>query len=153
MAQADNGYIYLSCGNRKVAVKALTGQFPDYKAVIPKLGDTPSATLDSQALLKEINAAWKFLDERALCLRLRFKEGSLALDSSYCVDPQFSTEIALAQSDSKDLTIIFNATYIKEFCEHVSGEIEMFFDGPNNTGVFRPKGDDSFLYVVMPMRQ
>lgn len=148
----DKHCIHLSCGNRRVAIKALTGTFPDYKPVIRNLaGSKPSATIDSAAFLAAINAAWPMLDERSLALHLDFKDGRMSIEGSPGGDMRYRNSVALSQSDGA-LHIGFNASYLKEFCEHVTGEIEMFFVGPNDSGILRPKGDDSFLYVVMPMR-
>lgn len=145
------GFMHLQSGNRQMSVKEVKCQFPNWQAVIRKTGDTPSATVDSKALLSEVDAAWNMLDERSLALRMGFKDGALVLSGSRDGEQKYQSRVTLQQSNG-DLNIGFNARYVRDICAHIQGNAAMYFNGPNDAGIFKSKDDDSCLYLVMPMR-
>ena len=49
--------------------------------------------------------------------------------------------------------IAFNARYVLDMLDAINTtEVAMELSGPLNSGALKPVGDDSYLYVLMPMQ-
>ena len=58
-----------------------------------------------------------------------------------------------AKTEGEKLEIAFNFRFLLDFLNSPTGE-EIIFEanGPLSPGVFKVKGDDSFLHLIMPVR-
>src|SRR5258705_520102 len=77
----DESTLYFRIGQRLLTSRQLTGQFPNYEAVLPK-EITKSISVQGDELGAAISRAAQFADERSHAVRLRLEKGELNISSS-----------------------------------------------------------------------
>jgi len=77
----DESTLYFRIGQRLLTSRQLTGQFPNYEAVLPK-DNNKSVTLAGNELSAAISRVAQFADERSRAVRLRLEKGEVKLSAS-----------------------------------------------------------------------
>ncbi len=149
----DESTLYFRIGQRLLTSRQLTGQFPNYEAVLPK-DNTKTVTLPSDELSGAISRVAQFADERSRAVRMRMEKGELKLSASSTETGESEDTIETSyQGDS--LTVGFNAQYILDFLKAVgAGDVRLEFKDAQSAGQLRPADseDYKYRYIVMPMR-
>jgi DNA polymerase III subunit beta len=149
----DESTLYFRIGQRLLTSRQLTGQFPNFEAVLPK-DNNKSVTLPGNDLGAAISRVAQFADERSRAVRLRMEKGELKLSASSTETGESEDTIETSyQGDS--LTVGFNAQYILDFLKAVgAGDVKLEFKDAQSAGQLRPAdGEDyKYRYIVMPMR-
>ena len=149
----DESTLYFRIGQRLLTSRQLTGQFPNFEAVLPK-DNNKSVTLPGNELGAAISRVAQFADERSRAVRLRMEKGELKLSASSTETGESEDTIETSyQGDS--LTVGFNAQYILDFLKAVgAGDVKLEFKDAQSAGQLRPADseDYKYRYIVMPMR-
>ncbi len=149
----DESTLYFRIGQRLLTSRQLTGQFPNFEAVLPK-DNNKSVTLPGSELGQAISRVAQFADERSRAVRLRMEKGELKLSASSTETGESEDTIETSyQGDS--LTVGFNAQYILDFLKAVgAGDVKLEFKDAQSAGQLRPADseDYKYRYIVMPMR-
>lgn len=149
----DESTLFFRIGPRLLTSRQLTGQFPNYEAVLPK-DNNKSINLHGDDLAAAISRVAQFADERSRAVRLKLEKGELRLSAS-------STEMGESEDsietdyNGESLTVGFNAQYIIDFLKAVgSGDVRLELKDPQSAGQLRPaeSEDYKYRYIVMPMR-
>jgi DNA polymerase III subunit beta len=149
----DESTLYFRVGTRLLTSRQLTGQFPNYEAVLPK-DNHKSITLQGEELSAAISRVAQFADERSRAVRLRLEKGELKLSAS-STETGESEDSLETDYNGETLTIGFNAQYILDFLKAVgAGDVKLELKDPQSAGQLRPADsqDYKYRYVVMPMR-
>ena len=149
----DESTLYFRVGTRLLTSRQLTGQFPNYEAVLPK-DNHKSITLQGEELSAAISRVAQFADERSRAVRLRLEKGELKLSAS-STETGESEDSLETDYHGETLTIGFNAQYILDFLKAVgAGDVKLELKDPQSAGQLRPADsqDYKYRYVVMPMR-
>jgi DNA polymerase-3 subunit beta len=134
-----------------LVTRLIEGQFPDYQGVIPK-EHKATATVAHEGLLRALRRVSLLSNEKTRPVRIDFDPQHLTLCSNTPEMGEASDQISTAyQGDN--LTIGFNARYLMEALA-VTAESDVCLELTDavNPVILRPSGNDSFFYVIMPMR-
>jgi DNA polymerase-3 subunit beta len=148
----DESTLYFRVGPRLLTSRQLTGQFPNYEAVLPK-DVTKSVAVHGEELGAAISRVAQFADERSHAVRLRLEKGELKLSAT--TDSGESEDSLEVAYNGDPMTIGFNAQYLTDFIKATgAGEVKLELKDPQSAGQFRPaEGEDyKYRYIVMPMR-
>lgn len=131
--------------------KLIDGKFPDYERVIPQ-GHGNLIKFSRTGLLQSLLRAKILTNEKTPGVRLVFTKGSLKIISNNTEREEAQEEIEIDfQGDSIDIG--FNVNYLLDVLNNVSAdEIECRLGDSNSSALFSLPGNESFKYVVMPMR-
>ena len=149
----DESTLYFRIGSRLLTSRQLTGQFPNFEAVLPK-DNTKSIAVHGDELGQAISRVAQFADERSRAVKMRLEKGELKLSAS-------STEMGESEDtieidyNGELLAIGFNAQYLLDFLKATGGgEIKLEFKDSQSAGQMRPaEGEEyKYRYIVMPMR-
>jgi len=149
----DESTLYFRIGNRLLTSRQLTGQFPNFEAVLPK-DNTKSIAVHGDELGQAISRVAQFADERSRAVKMRLEKGELKLSAS-------STEMGESEDtieidyQGELLAIGFNAQYLLDFLKATGGgEVKLEFKDSQSAGQMRPaEGEEyKYRYIVMPMR-
>src|SRR6202045_4538116 len=77
----DDSTLFFRIGSRLLTSRQLTGQFPNYEAVLPK-DNSKSITLHGEDFSAAISRVAQFADERSHAVRLKLENGELKLWAS-----------------------------------------------------------------------
>src|SRR3974390_1425552 len=149
----DESTLFFRIGPRLLTSRQLTGQFPNFEAVLPK-DNSKLATLNGDDFHAAIQRVAQFSDERSRAVRLKLEKGELKLSASSTETGESEDSIETPYNGDS-LTIGFNAQYIVDFLKAVgSGDVSLELKDPQSAGQLRPLGseDYKYRYIVMPMR-
>src|SRR4051812_2133162 len=150
----DDSTLFFRVGGRVLTSRQLTGQFPNYEAVLPR-DNTKSIALRSDEFFSAIQRVAQFADERSGAIRLKLEKGELKLSSSSAESGESEDSLEVAY-DGDAMTIGFNSIYLLDFLK-VAGEagVRLELKDAQSAGQLRPEepGDGfKYRYIVMPMR-
>ena len=149
----DESTLYFRIGTRLLTSRQLTGQFPNYEAVLPK-DNNKTVVVNCEDLTGAIQRVAQFADERSRAVRMRIDKGELKIAASSTETGESEDSIE-TNYDGETITIGFNAQYLLDFLKAAGArEIRLEFKDAQSAGQLRPgEGDDyKYRYVVMPMR-
>lgn len=151
----DESTLFFRIGGRLLTSRQLTGQFPNYEAVLPR-DNNKSVTVHCEELSAAIQRVAQFADERSNAIRMKLGKSELKISSSNTETGE--SEDSLETSYNGDeITIGFNSQYLLDFLKVVgAGDVRFEFKDAQSAGQLRPdEPSDSeykYRYIVMPMR-
>jgi DNA polymerase-3 subunit beta len=150
----DEATLFFRIGNRLLTARKLTGQFPNYEAVLPR-ENNKIVTVRCDDIASAIQRVAQFADERSGAIRLKLDKNEVRLLAN-------SNEMGEAEDiiettyQADPLTIGFNSQYLLDFLKATStGEVRLELKDAQSAGQLRPaeNGDEyKYRYVIMPMR-
>jgi DNA polymerase III subunit beta len=151
----DESTLFFRVGGRLLTSRQLTGQFPNYEAVLPK-DNNKSVTVHCEELSAAIQRVAQFADERSNAIRMRLEKNELKVSSSNTETGESEDSIETAYTGDA-MAIGFNSQYLLEFLKVVAaGDVRFEFKDAQSAGQLRPdEASDSeyrYRYIVMPMR-
>lgn len=146
--------IVVSFGNLQIVTKALNGQFPDYKKIIPT-NFAKEIKLDREEFTRSLRRAAAISQattDSGVSLTLKFSQGSLKLHSRNA-----EGEEATIEQDSEysgdPLDISFNPVYLADVMRVLDTETVLLQIREADSGVrIVGIGSTSEEYIVMPLR-
>ncbi len=132
--------------------RQIEGEYPSYQEIIPKEAKT-KITLNKDEFAKQVKAAGIFggrTNEIILKIDPKDKEIEIYSQDSEMGESNLSLP---AKTEGTELKISFNWKFILEGLDNIkSSEIIFELQGNNGPAVIKPIGDQSYLYVVMPIK-
>jgi DNA polymerase III subunit beta len=150
----DESTLFFRIGNRLLTSRQLTGQFPNYEAVLPR-DNNKAVVLVCEDLSVAIQRVAQFADERSGAIRLKLDKNELKISSSSTEAGE--SEDSIETNYSADPVVMgFNSSYLLDFLKAAgSGEVRLELKDPQSAGQLRPEGSDDgykYRYIIMPMR-
>jgi DNA polymerase III subunit beta len=151
----DESTLFFRIGERLLTSRQLTGQFPNYEAVLPR-DPGKAVVVHGGDLNTAIQRVAQFADERSRAIRMKLEKNELKISSSSTDAGESEDSLETAYS-ADPITIGFNSEYLLDFLKASNGgDVRLEFKDAQSAGQMRPEdaGDDGFKYryVVMPMR-
>jgi DNA polymerase-3 subunit beta len=151
----DESTLFFRVGGRLLTSRQLTGQFPNYEAVLPR-DNNKSVTVHCEELSAAIQRVAQFADERSNAIRMRLEKNELKVSSSNTEIGESEDSIETAYGGDA-LAIGFNSQYLLEFLKVVgTGDVRFEFKDSQSAGQLRPDepadSEYKYRYIVMPMR-
>jgi len=109
----DESTLFFRIGPRLLTSRQLTGQFPNFEAVLPK-DNNKLVSLNGDDFSAAIQRVAQFSDERSRAVRLRLEKGELKLSAS-STETGESEDSMETPFNGDGLTIGFNAVYLLDF--------------------------------------
>ena len=151
----DEHTLFFRVGHRTLSTRKLSGQFPNFEAVMPR-DNTKFAVVRSSELSAAIQRVAQFADERSGAIRLRLEGNELKISSNSAESGESEDTIDTPYS-SDPIVVGFNSGYILDFLKALNneGEVRLEFKDSQSAGQMRPEDPDAeykYRYVLMPMR-
>jgi DNA polymerase-3 subunit beta len=133
-----------------VVTQVMGGQFPDYQKLIPT-GYKSRVLVSTSSLRAACRQAVIFSPEETHATSLTIKADEILVSSSN--DEVGSGDARIqATLDGDGLEIAFNVKYLLEGLEVIeSPSVALEMNTSLAPGLFKPVGDENFLYVAMPL--
>jgi DNA polymerase-3 subunit beta len=151
----DEATLFFRIGARLLTSRQLTGQFPNYEAVLPR-DNNKSLTVHCDELSGAIQRVAQFADERSNAIRLRLEKNELKISSSNTETGESEDSLETSY-DGDPMMIGFNSQYLLDFLRVVnSGDVRFEFKDSQSAGQLRPdeppESEYKYRYIIMPMR-
>jgi DNA polymerase-3 subunit beta len=151
----DDLRLFFKVGHRTLSSLKLTGQFPNYEAVMPR-DNTKFVVVRSSDLAAAVDRVAQFADERSHAVRIKLEQNELKISASSAETGE-SEDILETPYTFDPIVVGFNSDYVLEFLKALNneGEVRLEFKDSQSAGQMRPEDPDAeykYRYVLMPMR-
>ncbi len=132
--------------------RLINGHYPDYKQIIPSKSQT-NILVERGELIRAVKAAALFSKAGINDITLIFSKSKLLVSSFSGTSGESQVELECeVNGDDNEVTI--NYRYLLDGLNNIEGSFVRLSVLNNMTPcVVRPEKDDSYLYIVMPIRQ
>lgn len=151
----DEQTLFFRIGHRTLTSRKLTGQFPNFEAVMPR-DNNKFVVVRSEDLNSSIQRVAQFADERSGAIKIRIEQNELKISSS-STDSGESEDVIETPYSFDAIVVGFNSAYMLDFLKATgnSGEVRLEFKDAQSAGQMRPEDgsdDYKYRYIIMPMR-
>jgi DNA polymerase III subunit beta len=149
----DESHLFFQFGGRLLTCRKLTGQFPNYEAVLPR-DVNKTVSIERNELQDALRRVSQLADQRSHAVKFVLAKEGLEISAS---SPEYGEAKEAIEKEYKGepISIGFNAQYLLDFLAAApDGPISFELKDEQSAGQLRPLGDESsrYRYVVMPMR-
>jgi DNA polymerase-3 subunit beta len=149
------GQVIFRLKDAELVSQLIDGNFPDYKAIIPKSAKTKTI-ISTAAFLKACKQAEVIAREGNNIVRLDIipvEDGPGKVEINATTEETGRSDISVeANIDGSGLLIAFNVQFLVQVLDVVrSPNVALETNANNSPGVIRPMGDEDYVHVIMPM--
>ncbi len=136
----------------QVVSRLIEGEYPNYQEIIPKKFTT-QLILDRAEFLNQIKTASLFSGKiNEVKIKVNPKEKKVLIFSQSPDIGNYQSSIS-GKIEGDPIEISFNHRFLLEGISGIkSSELIFEMNGDSNPGLLKPVGDDTYLYVVMPIK-
>lgn len=151
--EAQSGQLAIATDSLYLVTRVIEGSFPDYKQIIPKDKKTNAVVL-KEDLVKILKTASVFSDKfNHLTFKIKPKEKQLIVETKNNEVGE-STALLEAALEGEAFEVSFNYRYLTECLGVIkSDSLDLAWSGSGKPLLVRGVGDNTFLYLVMPMNR
>ncbi|NMC83913.1 MAG: DNA polymerase III subunit beta [Anaerolineaceae bacterium] len=152
---SGRGQVIFHLKDAELVSQLIDGNFPDYRAIIPKSYKTRTV-MATPAFLKACKQAEIIAREGNNVIRLNIlpnEEGAGEVEINSQTEETGKSDIQVeANIEGNGILIAFNVKFLREVLDVIKAPNVALETNTNNApGVLRPVGDDNFVHVIMPM--
>jgi DNA polymerase-3 subunit beta len=139
--------------HRLLISRILTGQFPNYEAVLPR-DNNKSVVLERAELSDAVRRVSQLADQRSHAVKMAVSKEGIEISAS---SPEYGEAKEIIEKDYKGdpISIGFNSSYVLDFLAAAAeGPISIELKDEQSAAQMRPLADESYRYryIIMPMR-
>ncbi len=140
-----------SDGSTIILSRLIEGHFPNFEQVIPKSKEL-QLRLNRGAFLSSVTRAAVGTLERGGSVRLTLTKGAIKIQAAAQGRVEVESEVP-TNYEGADLEVAFNPIYLIDALKALDqADVVMELTTAMNPGVIRPADDESYRYVMMPMK-
>lgn len=148
----NESQIFFSFSSTNLMSRLISGSYPDYKQIIPDKEKTV-ILVNKGDLVKAVKAGGIFSKTGINDIGIKSQKDSLHIYSSSSQAGENFVDVA-CKTKGVDNEIFINFKYFLEGLNAINSENVIIKITDNNTPcIILPEKDDSFLYLVMPLKQ
>jgi DNA polymerase III subunit beta len=152
---ADRGQAIFHLKDAELVTQLIEGNFPDYRAIIPRSFKTRTV-ISTAEFLKACRQAEIIAREGNYVIRLKMQPqegGPGVVEFSTQSEEMGSGEVVVdANIEGPELLIAFNVRFLSEVLEVIGSPNTILETNQNNTpGLISPVGSETYKHVIMPM--
>jgi DNA polymerase III subunit beta len=149
----DESHLFFQVGHRLLISRILTGQFPNYEAVLPR-DNNKTVVLERAELSDAVRRVSQLADQRSHAVKLAVSKEGIEISAS---SPEYGEAKENIEKEYKGeaIAIGFNSSYVLDFLTAAAdGPVSIELKDEESAGQMRPLADESYRYryIIMPMR-
>lgn len=143
--------VRFSFGSIVLVSKLIDGKFPDYQRVVPASLKN-HLVFDRQELMQAMVRAAILTNEKFRGVRIVIANNSMRIVAANAEQEEAQEEMEVSY-DGDELDIGFNVSYLLDVLNNIhSPSVQWSFNDASSSALISIPDDQSFKYVVMPMR-
>lgn len=147
----ENNQIIFSQKETEVVGRLIEAEYPEYEKILP-VDFSTKTEFNKEEMLKAVKRCSVFAKDTANIIKLKIKKEVINLSANTPSVGENTVEVE-AKTEGEENEIAFNIRYLLDFLNNVDAEEVVFeMNGPLNPGVFKTKGDNTFLHLIMPIK-
>ncbi len=141
--------------NVEIVSQLIEGKFPDYNQIIPSSYGT-RVVVNTHDLMRAVRISVLFSRDVANIVRLEAIPGAETTPGRLIVESTAEVGQNVGELDAtvegEQMEIAFNGRYLIDMLNVIGTEqVVLEATNPSRPGILKPVGDDSLIYVIMPM--
>jgi DNA polymerase III subunit beta len=149
----DESHLFFQVDHRLLISRILTGQFPNYEAVLPR-DNNKHVVIERGELTDAVRRVSQLADQRSHAVKLSISGEGLEISAS---SPEYgeAKESIEKEYQGDPISIGFNSSYMLDFLGAAAdGPVSIELKDEQSAGQMRPLADESYRYryIIMPMR-
>jgi DNA polymerase-3 subunit beta len=149
----DDSNLFFQIDHRLLISRILTGQFPNYEAVLPR-ENNKQVVLERIELSDAVRRVSQLADQRSHAVKLTVSKEGVEISAS---SPEYgeAKESIEKEYQGEPIAIGFNSSYMLDFLSAAAdGPVSIELKDEQSAGQMRPLADESYRYryIIMPMR-
>lgn len=141
----------VTAGDVVLLSKVIDGTFPDYTRVVPQ-NNTNLFTANADDMKAASDLVALMSSERTKAVRMSFSGGECKMEV-VGADSNKGCEVVAVDQAGDDMVIGFSAKYLADALAHIDSDVvRLQLGSSGDPAIIQPEGDDSVLFIVMPMR-
>src|SRR4051812_37902625 len=149
----DESHLFFRVGHRTLISRILTGQFPNYEAVLPR-DNNKAIVLERGEFNDAVRRVAQLADQRSHAVKVSIGTEGVEFSAS---SPEYGEAREQIEKEYKGepLSIGFNGQYLLDFLSAApEGPVRLELKDEQSAGQLRPMADEvyRYRYVIMPMR-
>lgn len=131
--------------------KLIESRFPPYQQIIPK-SSPYQVKVDRDLLKRALNRIMILANEKSHAITLQLHKAQLTI-VAYNQQNEEATETLTVQTESDELSISLNGSYLLEVLNYITSDtIVMFLKDANTSILIEPLDNPNYQYMIMPMK-
>ncbi len=146
----ESNQVVFQGGEGILISQVLEGNYPNYRKIIPKEAKV-KILISRESLAEGVGVSQVFAKNNSNILKWLIEKDGIRIKSE---SPELGeNEVSLeARVEGEGEEIAFNGRFLLDFLQNSKAEeIEIGLGGSLAPGSFREKGNEDFLYIVMPI--
>jgi len=149
----DESHLFFQVHHRLLISRILTGQFPNYEAVLPR-DNNKHVVIERGELSDAVRRVSQLADQRSHAVKFSISGEGVEISAS---SPEYgeAKESIEKEYQGDPISIGFNSTYMLDFLGAAAdGPVSIELKDEQSAGQMRPLADESYRYryIIMPMR-
>jgi len=149
----DESHLFFQVKHRLLISRILTGQFPNYEAVLPR-DNNKHVVIERGELTDAVRRVSQLADQRSHAVKFSISGEGLEISAS---SPEYgeAKESIEKEYQGDPISIGFNSSYMLDFLGAAAdGPVSIELKDEQSAGQLRPLADESYRYryIIMPMR-
>ena len=144
--------VFVWSGDVEMSIRLIDGEFPDYDKVIPA-DNTVEANVPQRSLYRALRRVSLLSSDRYRGVRVELKGGGMSISAN---NPDLGEAVEEVEVEYRGgrLSIGYNAQYLLDILGVMEQEdqVDLALKDDQSPTLLKRGGDESLLYVVMPMR-
>lgn len=141
--------------NVEIVSQLIEGKFPDYNQIIPSSYGT-RVVVNTHDLMRAVRISVLFSRDVANIVRLEAIPGAETTPGRLIVESTAEVGQNVGELDAtvegEQMEIAFNGRYLIDMLNVIGTEqVALEATNPSRPGILKPVGEDSLIYVIMPM--
>ena len=149
--QLSDNHLRVELGSMMFTTKLIEGKFPDYKRVIPPIGEK-IIMADRSEMIDSLMRTSILSQDKFRGIRMNISHCLIKL-VAHNPEQEVAEEEVEVNYQGADFMIAFNAAYITDIFKNIEADmVQMSFTENNSSCLIKNPEDDNVDHVVMPMR-
>jgi DNA polymerase III subunit beta len=149
----DESHLFFQVHHRLLISRILTGQFPNYEAVLPR-DNNKHVVIERGELTDAVRRVSQLADQRSHAVKFSISGEGVEISAS---SPEYGEAKESIEKEYKGdaISIGFNSSYMLDFLGAAAdGPVSIELKDEQSAGQLRPLADESYRYryIIMPMR-
>lgn len=138
------------CGENTIMTQTIDGNFPEYSKIVPKEFVT-TLEVPREELLTAVKSVYVFARDNSNMIRWNVGGDKIVMKAEAPEKGEGEAEV-MVKTEGEGGEIVFNAKFVMEFLANSSAETIQFSMNDNlKPGAFKEKGNEDYLYIIMPI--
>jgi len=147
---AESNQVFFNIGNTQIISRLIDGQYPDYQQIIPNKFNI-TTIVDREEIINNIKIAGLFSNKSSI-IKIVLRANKFEILSQ---DPDLGENKSQVEAEIKGPPISINLNYrflIDGLNNIKTKKIFFGFNSDSTPVIIKPDGDDSYLYLIMPIK-